>query len=110
MTDTIDNFPRTSEMTAVDPPLEQSDTPLMGNPVLMRRSAPRKAGGVNPAWYAGAAIAAVVVAGGAFLFAAQAHHNSELMTNPPATPPAEQAAATPAPLPAPSTAPVLPPE
>jgi hypothetical protein len=93
--------PLTGDRIAIDPPLQQSETPLMGNPVLMRGNQPRKAKS-NTALYAGAAVAVVaVLAGGAYLIASGAHQHSDLMTNAQATPPAaeQQAAATPAPAP-----------
>jgi hypothetical protein len=91
--------PLTGESIAVDPPLQQSDAPLMGNPILTRRSVPRKRQS-STALYAGAAIAVVaVLAGSAYLIASN-HQRSDLMTSPATTPPAQQqAAATPAPTP-----------
>jgi hypothetical protein len=90
--------PLTGDRIAIDPPLQQSEAPLMGNPVLMRRNVPRKAKS-NTALYAGAAVAVVAVLGiGAYFVASGAHQQSSLMTNPDTTPPAQQqAAATPAP-------------
>lgn len=98
--------PTTGVAIAVDAPLQESDAPLMGNPVLMRRSVPRK--GPNIALFGGIAAAAVILAGGAALFVAQSSHRSDLMTNAPSTPSAaqEQADATPAPMPSPIAAPV----
>ena len=92
--------PLTGDRIAIDPPLQQSETPLMGNPVLMRRNVPRRAKS-NTALYAGAAVAVVaMLAGGAYLIASGAHQRSDLMTNADTTPPAQQqAAATPAPAP-----------
>jgi hypothetical protein len=92
--------PLTGDRIAVDPPLQESETPLMGNPVLMRRNVPRRAKS-NTALYASAAVAVVaVLAGGAYLIASGAHQRSDLMTNADTTSPAQQqAAATPAPAP-----------
>jgi hypothetical protein len=92
--------PMTGERIAIDPPLQGSETPLMGNPVLMRRNVPRK-GRSNTALYASAAVLAVVVlAGGAYLIASGAHKSGDLMTNATATPVSqEQAATTPPPAP-----------
>lgn len=92
--------PTTGETVAIDPPLQESDAPLMGNSVLARGSMPRK-GRDNTALYAGAAIAVVaVLAGGVYLLASGSHQPSTLMTNAAATPPAqEQAAVTPTPAP-----------
>ncbi|MEJ0065976.1 MAG: hypothetical protein WDM85_11635 [Caulobacteraceae bacterium] len=87
--------PQTGDRIAVDPPLQESETPLMGNPVLMRRNVPRKAKS-NTALYAGAAVAVVaVLAGGAYLIASGAHQHDALMTNAATSLPAQQAAATP---------------
>jgi hypothetical protein len=96
--------PLTGARIAVDPPLQQSETPLMGNPILTRGSVPRK-GRSNTALYAGAAVAVVaILAGSAYLLAAN-HPKSDLMTNTQSTPPVQQeAAATPAPIPAPVAA------
>jgi hypothetical protein len=98
--------PLTGESIAIDPPLPQSEAPLMGNSVLTRRSVPRK-GQSSTALYAGAAIAVVaVLAGSAYLLASN-HQNSSLMTNAGSTPVAQQqAAATPAPVLAPVAPPV----
>lgn len=93
--------PLTGDRVAIDPPLQESETPLVGNPVLMRRETPRKAKS-NTALYAGAAVAVVaVLAGGAYLIASGAHQQSGLMTNADTAPPAvqQQAAITPAPAP-----------
>ena len=103
MPDTIQEYatdPTTGETIAVDPPLQQSEAPLMGNPILSRTNAPRRANS-NTALYAGAAVALVaVLAGGAYLIASGAHQRSDLVTNTETAPPAQQqAAATPAPAP-----------
>jgi hypothetical protein len=90
--------PLTGDRIAIDPPLQESETPLMGNPVLMRREAPRRARS-NTALYAGVAVIALL-AGGAYLFASGAHQSNDLMTKAEMTPPAQQqAAAMPAPAP-----------
>ena len=92
--------PNTGERFAIDPPLQESETPLMGNPVLMRSKPPRRAKS-NTALYAGAAVAVIaLLAGGAYLFASGAQQRNDLMTKSEMTPPAQQqAAATPAPAP-----------
>jgi hypothetical protein len=110
MSDTTQDFaidPVTGQTVAIDPPLPESEAPLMGNPVLMRRNVPRRARSRLTLYATGAAIAVVVLAGGAYLVASGMHQRNDLMTNPDTTPPAAQdAAATPAPPPAPS-APVV---
>ena len=95
MTDITQEYatdPTTGQTIAIDPPLEQSDAPLIGNPVLMR-TAPRKPRS-NTALYTGAAIAVVaVLAGGVYLLASGSHQSSTLMTNAAAAPPAQEEAA-----------------
>ncbi len=96
--------PLTGEAVAVDPPLQESETPLMGNPILTRVGAPRK-GKSNTALYAGVGLALVaVLAGGTYLVASGAHQNNALVTNADATPAVQQpVAATPSPAPAPAS-------
>jgi hypothetical protein len=92
--------PVTGRAIAIDAPLQESDTPMMGNPVLMRSSAPRRGGSKTPLYAAGAAIAAIVLAGGAFLALNGTHQSNSLMTNSAsAAPPSAEADATPAPTP-----------
>jgi hypothetical protein len=101
--------PTTGETIAVDPPLQQSEAPLMGNPILSRTNAPRRANS-NTALYAGAAVALVaVLAGGAYLIASGVHQRSDLVTSAETAPPSqEQAAVTPAAAPvATPTAPIV---
>ncbi|HZZ90178.1 MAG TPA: hypothetical protein VFE13_17750 [Caulobacteraceae bacterium] len=95
MADTMHEYavdPVTNETIEVQPPLPESDTPLMGNPVLTRRKAPRRAGSNTTLYAAGAAIAVVVLAGGAYLVASGMHRDN-LTTNAPAT--RQEAAVTP---------------
>lgn len=104
--------PTTGETIAVDPPLQPSDAPLVGNPILTRRAAPRRANS-NTALYASAAVAMVaVLAGGAYLIASGVHQRSDLVTNTETAPSAEQQAAattSPGPVMTPSqaTAPIV---
>jgi hypothetical protein len=101
--------PVTGRTIAIDPPLPESEAPLMGNPVLMRGAAPRRAGSKTTLYAAGAAIAVIVLAGGAYLAVNGMHQGSALMTNADTTPPpAQDAAATPAtPAPIATPAPVV---
>jgi len=96
--------PTTGQTIAIDPPLQQSDTPLMGNPVLMR-TAPRKVRS-SSGLYTGAAIAVVaVLAGGVYLLAAGSH--PQLLTNAASAQPAQVEAAAETPAPAPAPAPTI---
>lgn len=109
MADTTQEYavaPLTGETAAVDPPLQESETPLMGNPVLTQVRAPRQ-GRSNTALYAGAAVAVVaVLAGGAYLIASRTHQRSDLMTNAQSSqPPQVASAATATPPAAPAAAP-----
>src|SRR5580698_476416 len=73
--------PVTGRAIAIDAPLPENDAPMMGNPVLMRSSAARRSGSKTPLYAAGAAIAAIVLAGGAFLALNGTHQSNSLMTN-----------------------------
>ena len=72
--------PLTGERVAVDPPLQASETPLMGNPILTRRTAPARARS-NTALYASSAVALIaILAGGVYLLASGTHSRNDLMT------------------------------
>jgi hypothetical protein len=91
-----------TETVDVDPPLEESATPLMGNPILTRQSPRRQSSPSRMAWYLGVPIAVIAVGAAAYFVSTTTHPGS--------TAPAEQVAqATPpaavAPAPAPTPAP-----
>ena len=94
--------PLTGETVAIDPPLQGSEAPLMGNPVLTRRTTPRRAGSNTPLYAAGAAIAVIVLGGGAYLAANGMQHRDSLTTSAPTAPVTQEAAAIPSATPAPA--------
>jgi hypothetical protein len=101
MTDIMPNMLPNMRSGAVDPPLPESETPLMANPVLSR-TRPQGHGQPHIGWYVGIPAALIILAGGAYLLAANAQQNNSLTAVPPSTQPV--AAATPAPAPAPVAA------
>jgi hypothetical protein len=99
-----------TDTTAIDPPLGESDAPLMGNPILTRTTTRRSRGpaGSKVGWQAGVAAAAVVlVAGAAAAYFVMKSSSQPLMTNP-AAPTASAPAAQPT-TPPPAVASTAPP-
>jgi len=60
-----------TENFAIDPPLESSDMPLVGNPILARRSTPGRSKYLG--WYVGVPLAVVAVCGAAYAVVAGSH-------------------------------------
>jgi hypothetical protein len=88
-----------TDTVLIDPPMADNDAPLMGNPVLARRSTPRRGtGAANLGWYVGIPLAVAAVCGVAY-FAVSAHQSAPLTTEGPVAPQAQQASIAPAPLP-----------
>ena len=97
---------KTHSADDIPPPLPESDVPLMGNPVLTRRTRRQSA---HVGWYIGAPLAVVALGAGAFLLASQFGQQSSLTAPLPETPAPPPVATQTVPAPAPVVAPVAPP-
>ncbi len=102
-----------TEDMAIQPPLPESDAPLMGNPILTRStgrgrrtSGTRRASGTRSGWQVALPVAAVVVIAGAAgaYFLAKSSQTQPLTANPPAAAPAASAPAAQMPAAVASTA------
>jgi hypothetical protein len=91
-----------TENFAIDPPLETSEAPLVGNPILTRRSVPGRSKYLG--WYVGVPLAVIAVCGAAYAVVA-GQHQTPLVATSATTEQASTATVTPAPTPAPVAAP-----
>jgi len=82
-----------TENFAIDPPPPASETPLAGNPILTRRSVPRRS--ANLGWYVGVPLAVVAVCGAAYVVVSSQHSSSLMTTTSATTQQASTAATTP---------------